>query len=267
MLRSLFATLLCATLHAADSVITLRETPVRVATSDSAEIFPESWRGGKVAASAEALPEDRREAALRVMDAALAKYPAEVLSEHLRTLFLLGELRYRGVITSGTNSRTAVYVKIGPVEKGFTARHNEGVFHAEFSSILFRNQPQFLDQEAWKAANPPGFTYLGDGVDAVRQGKARTKADSALNAQGFLSQYSQSTLENDFNGYAARLWTGDAALWQLAKEHPPIHRKLALVLRFYRQLHPTLDEAFFRQFASDEPAVRSSHTGSFHPRS
>jgi hypothetical protein len=40
--------------------------------------------------------------------------------------------------------------------------------------------------------------------------------------------------------------TGDAALWQLAKEHPPIQRKLALVLRFYQQLHPTLDEAFFR---------------------
>lgn len=185
-----------------------------------------------------------------MMDAALAKYPAEVLSEHLRTLYLLGELRYRGVITSGTNSLTAVYVKIGPVEKGFTARHNEGVFHAEFSSILIRNRPQFLDQEAWKAANPPGFSYLGDGVDAVKQGKARTKADSMLNAQGFLSQYSQSTLENDFNGYAARLWTGDAALWQLAKEHSPIQRKLTLVLQFYQQLHEQLDELFFRNLIS-----------------
>lgn len=237
----------CVWLQAAGPVITLREKPVRVATSGSAEIFPESWRDGKVAASAESLPDDRREAALRVMDAALAKYPAEVLGGHLRTLYLLGELRYRGVITSGTNSRTDVYVKIGPVEKGFTARHNEGVFHAEFSSILIRNQPQFLDRKAWKAANPPGFTYLGDGVDAVKQGKARTKADSTLNAQGFLSQYSQSTLENDFNGFAARLWTGDASLWLLAKEHPPIQRKLALVLRFYQQLHPTLDEAFFRK--------------------
>lgn len=246
MSRFFLVTLFSGSLHAAEPVITLREKPLRVATSDSVAIFPESWRGEKAAASAEALPNDRHEAALRVMDAALAKYPAEVLSGHLRTLYLLGELRYRGVITSGTNSRTDVYVKIGPVEKGFTARHNEGVFHAEFSSILIRNQPQFLDQEAWMAANPPGFTYLGDGVDAVKQGKARTKADSSLNAQGFLSQYSQSTLEDDFNGFAARLWTGDASLWQLAKEHPPIQRKLDLVLRFYQQLHPTLVEAIFR---------------------
>ena len=250
MHRFLVAVFFSAVLHAAEPVLTLREKPVRVATSSSAEIFPESWRGGKVAASAEALSDDRREEALRMMDAALAKYPAEVLSEHLRTLYLLRELRYRGVITSGTNSRTAVYVKIGPAEKGFTARHNEGVFHAEFSSILIRNRPQFLDHEAWKAANPPGFAYLGDGVDAVKQGKARTKADSMLNAQGFLSQYSQSTLENDFNGYAARLWTGDAALWQLAKEHSPIQRKLTLVLQFYQQLQEQLDEPFFRNLIS-----------------
>lgn len=244
MFRLLF--LLTATLHAAEPLIVLREEPVRVATASGADIFPEAWRGGKVQASGEVLPEPRREQALRVMDAALAKYPAEVLREHLHTLYLLGGLRYRGVITSGTNSKTSVYVKIGPPEKGFTARHNERVFHAEFSSILIRNWSQFLDQDAWKAANPPGFTYLGDGVDAVKQGKARTKLDNTLNARGFLSEYGQSTLENDFNGFAARLWTGDPDLWQLAEQHPAIQRKIALVLLFYQRLHPKLDEAFFR---------------------
>lgn len=247
MRRLLAAAFFSAALQAAEPVIVLREKPVFVATSTSTEIFPESWRSDKVAASGEVLPEDRREQALRVMDAALAKYPPEVLQEHLQRLYLLAELRYRGVVTSGTNSRTAVYVKIGAPEKGFTAVHNEGVFHAEFSSILIRNRPQFLDATAWKAANPPRFTYLGDGVDAVKQGKARTTTDSTLNAQGFLSQYSQSTLENDFNGFASRLWTGDAILWQLSKQHPPIEQKLALALRFYQQLHPKLDEAFFRQ--------------------
>lgn len=250
MSRFIAAFFLSASLHADESAITLREKPVRVVTSGSAAIFPASWRENKIAASGEVLPDDRREDALRVMDAAWVKYPLEVLREHLRTLYLLGELRYRGVVTSGTNSRTDVYVKIGPVENGFTARHNESVFHAEFSSILIRNRPQFLDQDAWKAANPPGFSYLGDGVEAVKQGKASTRGDDMLNAQGFVSQYSQSTLENDFNGYAARLWTGDAALWQLAKKHPPIHRKLALVLGFYQQIHPTLDAAFFRNISA-----------------
>ena len=247
MIRFVATLLLCATtLHAAETLITLRESPVRVLTGSGADIFPEAWRGGKVQASGEVLPEERREQVLRVMDAALAKYPAEVLREHLQALYLLGELRYRGVITSGTNSKTSVYVKIGPPEKGFTARHNESVFHAEFSSILIRNRPQFLDQTAWKSANPPAFTYLGDGVDAVKQGKARTTLDNTLNARSFLSQYGQSTLENDFNGFASRLWTGDAALWQLASQHPAIQRKLTLILRFYQQLHPKLDEAFFR---------------------
>ena len=243
---SLVLCLGAVTLHSEVPVEVLREQPVRIVTSASEVIFPESWRGGKVSASAEAVPVERREIALRVMEAALAKYPAEVLREHLGTLYLVGELRYRNVVTSGTNSRRDVYVKIGAVEKGFTHLHNEGVFHAEFSSILIRNRPQFLDEAAWKATNPSDFTYLGDGVDAVKQGKANTKIDSSLNAQGFLSQYAQSTLENDFNAFAARLWTGDEALWQLSVQHPPIHRKLVLVLRFYQRLHPALDEAFFR---------------------
>lgn len=245
-----FAFFLTVTLHAAETIQVLAEKPVKIVTGTGAEIFPESWRSGKVEASGEALPEERRMEAVGVMIAALGKYPVEVLQEHLRLLYLLSELRYRGVVTSGTNSRTAVYVKIGSQEKGFTAMHNEGVFHAEFSSILIRNRSQFLNQEAWKAANPPSFTYLGDGVDAVKQGKARTKLDDTLNASGFLSQYSQSTLENDFNGYAARLWTGDETLWQLAEQHPPIQRKLTLVLNFYQQLHPKLNAAFFHLLSS-----------------
>lgn len=247
MIRLTAVLLLAATLDAAETVITLRETPVPVVTGSGEEIFPEAWRGGKVAASGEMLPDQRREESLRVMDAALAKYPAEVLREHLHRVYLLGELRYRGVITSGTNSKKCVYLKIGLPEKGFTPQHNEGVFHAEFSSILLRNRPEFLDQTAWKAANPPGFTYLGNGVDAVKQDKARTKLDDKLNASGFLSEYGQSTLENDFNSFAARLWAGDAALWEIASQHAAIQRKLSLVMRFYQQLHPRLDEKHFRQ--------------------
>ncbi len=247
MIRFAAVLLLAATLDAAETVVTLREIPVPVVTGSGDEIFPEAWRGGKVAASGEMLPDHRREESLRVMDSALAKYPAEVLQEHLRMVYLLGELRYHGVITSGTNSKTCVYVKIGSPEKGFTPRHNEAVFHAEFSSILLRNRPEFLDQTAWKAANPPGFTYLGNGVDAVRQGKARTTLDDSLNACGFLSEYGQSTLENDFNSFAARLCTGDAALWKIAIQHSAIQRKLSLVLRYYQQIHPKLEEKHFRQ--------------------
>lgn len=237
MIRFAAVLLLVAMLDAAEMVV----------TGSGEEIFPEAWRGGKVAASGEMLSDQRREESLRVMDAALAKYPAEVLREHLHVVYLLGELRYRGVITSGTNSKTSVYVKIGSPEKGFTPQHNEGVFHAEFSSILLRNRAEFLDQTAWKAANPPRFAYLGNGVDAVRQGKARTTLDDSLNACGFLSEYGQSTLENDFNSFAARLWTGDAAVWKLASQHSSIQRKLCLILRFYQQIHPKLDEKHFRQ--------------------
>lgn len=95
-----------------------------------------------------------------------------MLRAGLKAVYVLGGLRCCGVITSGTNSRTTVYLRIGSVKDGYTDAHIEGVFHAEFSSILLRNHAALLDKQAWQSLNPPCFKYLGNGVDAVKQGKA-----------------------------------------------------------------------------------------------
>jgi hypothetical protein len=224
----------------------IAETPVRIVTSSDPAIFPESWRGAKVAASGEALPEEQFERVRRILDRALKKYPPRILETHLRAIYALSELRYSGVITAGTNSRTSVYLKFGDEQKRYTDAVIEGVFHAEFSSILLRNCADDFDQAAWKAANPPGFTYLGHGVEAVKQRKAGLVRTEGLHAQGFLVEYGQSTLENDLNGMAAALFQGDAALWQIADRFPRIQRKLDLAVAFYHAIDPAFTEASFR---------------------
>ena len=221
------------------------EKPVRVVTSSSLEIFPEAWRNPTVAPGGSALPQEQIERARLIVARALAKYPPSVLASNLKAVYALEELRYRGVVTSGTNSRTSVYLKFGPEKKGFTATHIEGVFHAEFSSILIRNHARLLDSSSWHGANPEGFRYLGDGVDAVKQGKAGLKSQESLLEKGFLSEYACSTLENDLNGIAMRLFTGDASLWTVAAQHPRIQKKLDLTLAFYQKLDPAFTEAFF----------------------
>lgn len=229
---------------AAERVIA--ETPVRIVTSPDAAIFPESWRGTPVAASGEALPEAEFERVRAILDRALKKYPPQILQTHLRAIYALAELRYSGVITAGTNSRSSVYLKFGDSGKGFTDTYVEGVFHAEFSSILLRNCADRFDRAAWQAANPPGFTYLGHGVEAVKQRKASLVRRDALHEQGFLVEYGQSTLENDLNGVAAALFNGDAALWEIAERFPRIKRKLELTLAFYQAIDPTFTDASFR---------------------
>ncbi|GEP43981.1 hypothetical protein BGE01nite_32720 [Brevifollis gellanilyticus] len=171
----------------------------------------------------------------------------------MKSVFVLGELRYCGVVTSGTNSRTSVYLRIGDEKAGYTDAHIEGVFHAEFSSILLRNHPEFLDKQTWQSLNPPGFKYLGNGVDAVKQGKAGQKMSNTLHAEGFLIEYSRSTQENDFNGFSARLFRGDASVWAIAENHSKIRRKLKLTIGFYQKLDATMDEAFFKGLVKQDP--------------
>ncbi len=222
------------------------EQPVRVVTSPDLAIFSESWRKAPVLASGEVLPDNHIKRAQMILGRALKKYPPQVLQADLKAVYVLAELRYSGVITSGTNSRTSVYLKIGDVKKGFTDAHIEGVFHAEFSSILMRNHTQHLDKDAWNAVNPPGFKYLGNGVDAVRQKTAGTVLREELHEKGFLVEYAQSTLENDLNGLAKMLFNGEAELWAIAAKFPKIQRKLNLTLAFYQKIDASFSEAFFR---------------------
>jgi hypothetical protein len=223
------------------------EAPVRVVTSMSPAIFPESWQKAPVLASGEDLPEAQFDRARKILGRALAKYPPQVLREDLKAVYVLAELRYSGVITSGTNSRTSLYLKIGDERKGFTDAHIEGVFHAEFSSILLRKHARHFDQAAWQAVNPPGFAYLGNGVDAVKQKKAGLTLREAMHQAGFLVEYAQSTMENDLNGIAKMLFNGESALWEIAARFPKIRRKLDLTLDFYQKIDPAFTEAFFRK--------------------
>ncbi len=226
------------------------EVPVRVTTSAGAAMFPEAWRRPPILASGEVLPETEHKRVRAILARALAKYPPAVLETHLKGIHVLAELRYSGVITSGTNSRTCVYLKIGDARRGYTEEHIEGVFHAEFSSILLRNCAGHLDRVAWEAVNPAGFQYLGNGVDAVKQNKAGQILREDLHEQGFFKEYAQSTLENDFNGFAKMLFNGEAERWSVAARYPKIRRKLELTLDFYRALHPGFTEAFFRSLVA-----------------
>lgn len=214
------------------------------------DIFPKSWLTTRTNAKAELLPQDQRPRSLTLLQRALAKYPASVLKDNLRKVHVLGRLEYSGVPTGGTNSRTVVYV-VNNGDARYTDRAIEGIFHAEFSSILLRNHPQFLDKDQWQQLNPHGFTYLGTGgVNAIKQQKASQKLDALMHAEGFLHQYAKADFEDDFNSLAARLLVGDADLWRLINEHPKLQAKAALVIDFYHKLDPAFTRERFLSFLS-----------------
>ncbi|MCX6847312.1 MAG: hypothetical protein NTY98_00145 [Verrucomicrobia bacterium] len=206
------------------------------------EIFPQSWLTPKVNAQATTLAPAQRERSQALVARALAKYPAVVLRTHLQRVYVVGGLAYSGVPTGGTNSRNAVYL----ANSGKAADAAlEGIFHAEFSSILLRNLPQHLDTKLWLEINPPDFRYLGSGVHAIKEQKASRRLDAAMQKAGFLHSYAQASQEEDFNSIASRLLMGDEGLWSAMAQFPKIKEKTLLVMAFYGRLHPQFTQSWF----------------------
>lgn len=224
----------------------------------SPEIFPESWRTATVNAKAEPLAETERERCREIVSRALAKYPADMLSATLMNLYCLGRLEYSGAVTGGTRTRSSIYVVCKPT---YASTDVERIIHAEYSSVLFQQFPQHFDAEAWKQINPPDFTYLGSGVQAVKSGQAARRADPAMWRQGFIQEYAKASVEEDFNSHAAALFIGDVRYWAAVEQHPKLRAKSDLVVAFYAKVHASLGEAYFRKVRADwlrqQPKVKA----------
>lgn len=221
----------------------LAAAPFIIVDQASPEIFPAEWRVPPISASAVPLPAAQQAQCREILERELPKYPAAVLKANLEGVYVISRLEYRGVTTGGTNSRRKVYLVMN--ERFSDLRFAE-YLHAEFSSILLRNHPEHLDATAWKKNNPEGFTYLGSGVQAIRENKASVRSQDALYPEGFLQQYGKASLEEDFNGFAGRLLMGEAGLWEAMEKHPRIKAKAELVIAFFTRLDPALNDAFFR---------------------
>lgn len=218
----------------------------------SPEIFPEAWRGGKIKATAQPLLDTEVERFRRIVDRALAKYPKSLLERSLVKLYGLGHLEYSGVVTGGTRSANAIYVVCKP-QANYTDEAVERIIHAEYSSVLFQKFAKDFDAEAWKKQNAEGATYLGSGVAAVKAGKISARVTPELHEQGFISEYAQASIEEDFNSHVARLFIGDEAYWQTIEKHPRLKAKAELVMAFYEKLDASMNRTSFarlRELAS-----------------
>lgn len=198
-------------------------------------IFPESWLKDPINAEAEVLPESERPPCREQVEKELARYPAAILQTELKRVHVLGRLQYHGVATGGTRSSSVVYVvrnaKIDPARLANN-------LHAEFSSILLLNHRNGLNEAAWHECHPPGFAYRGSGVGAVKSGQASTGLRDELHVEGCLNEYANVSLEEDFNSYAGRLFTGDPQLWRAIGKFPKVAAKAALVISFYGKIDP-----------------------------
>ena len=195
---------------------------VAVIFSYSTSIFPVSWQ---------APPINAKGKPLTVMIKALEKYPAGALKNELTAVYFLKSMAFYDVGYGGTNSTDNLYLTNDGAAKGYTSLYLEQTFHHEYSSILYRNHPTYLNETAWKNANIDSFDYNDpeNGVGAIRNNESSQDLDQELCKKGFLTQYSLSGLENDINTF------------------PRINKKLQLLIAFYNKIDPLFTEEYFRK--------------------
>lgn len=211
---------------------------IPVTATEGRSCFPADWLPAPVLANATLLDSAEFERSRNCIEIALNRYSTPVLADELKHIVMFQAIRFYGLKFGGTNSIDTVFLTNDGAAKGYTDRYITGAFHHEFSSILLRNHPDKFDQKAWDKAIPPNFQYRGNGTDAVREGTSNTSYDSSLYQQGFVSQYSQASMEEDFNMLAEGLLTGDPEMAEAARRSARIRAKLTVVVQFYKAIDP-----------------------------
>lgn len=202
-------------------------------------IFPASWLDKKIKANA--TPPDttgfHRDSVF--IAKAFSNYPDEILIKQVRKIYLVGRLRFNGQSFFGTNSRYDLYIALDKNDE------IERTFHHEFSSILYRNNPESKMQEEWQRLSPELLSTSS--AKAMKAGYSSTEYVPELLEKGYLSPYSLSNWENDFNMYAEELFCGGKTFWTLADKYPKLLQKTRLIIRFYKEkVWGGFDETYFR---------------------
>lgn len=225
---------------------------IRISFYYSVSIFPESWQTSPINARGEKIDPAEIQRCRSVIIKGLNKYPVNALQKDLKIIYFLKSMSFYDVGYGGTNSTDALYLTNSGESQGYSDLYLEQTFHHEYSSILYRNHSQFINETEWKNANSEGFSYNDpeNGVGAIRNNESSQNLDSLLCKKGFLTQYSLSGLENDINTFAQNIFSPSPGFWQIVDHYPRIKKKVKLLIEFYNKIDSLFTEEYFRKLSS-----------------
>jgi hypothetical protein len=212
------------------------------------DMFPYEVKAPPINLQAVALKPQEAERSKSIIKKGLDKYPAALLRKTLQKVYIENSVSMGGMKVGGTYcykpGQSFIYLANEGINVGYTDFFIERALHEEYSSILLRTYPNIWSDKDWEQANPKGFKYryeVSEGYKTI----GNIEYDPSLYAEGFINQYSETLLENDFNAIASRLLVGDAQLWQIARQYRAIKIKVDLVINFYHQIDPQFTEDYF----------------------
>ncbi|MEZ5163167.1 MAG: hypothetical protein R2688_05340 [Fimbriimonadaceae bacterium] len=226
----------------------IKSVPIRFDVN--AQMFPSEWRDDPIKATAIPIHEGKNTSSLQAIENALKLYPETLLRKNLREIYIVKSLSFYDLPYGGTNSLDQIFLTCELENPTDSAEFLKQALHHELSSILLRNYPEYFDRKAWDKSLPTTFQYTGSGKDSVANGASNTNYNPDLMRNGFLTQYSQSSLEEDFNMIAEGMMSGRGEFWQAVDHYPKVKAKADAVIRLYGRLVPEFTEQYLRSLVS-----------------
>ena len=214
------------------------------------EMFPEEWRKAPINALAKPIIVSKNALSLQAIKTALTVYPESVLGKNLREIYVVSSLSFYELSYGGTNSLDQIFLTCELETTKDATEFLQQALHHELSSIFLRNYPEHFDRKAWNSVLPRNFQYTGSGKDALANGASNTNYSSELMEEGFLTQYSQSSLEEDFNMIAEGMMSGRSEFWKAVDRNPKVKAKANLVIRMYGRIVPSFTEQYLRSLVT-----------------
>ncbi len=214
-------------------------------------MFPSSWYKGDIQGKAVSLDKSEIARSKRIIAKAMEKYPKGFVEKNLKKIYVLRSLNFYGVEYGGTYYESTLYITNNGEEHNYTDLYVEQVFHHEFSSILLENYPDNFDKYTWNEINGESFEYGDGGVNAIISGTAGNTFTIQLNEEGFLTEYSKASMEEDVNVLAANLFKANPSFWGITEEYDKIGRKMELLVNFYQSLDPQFTKEYFQQISEE----------------
>lgn len=163
---------------------------------------------------------------------AVLAYPRSI-GAVIHEVYLVDRLFIDGVPVGGTYYGHRVFCSLrGPDDRFVHASWLQSVAHAEISSVCFHKHASCFSSDRWKALNLKGFRYHGSGLEVARIGGSRAAYDSALWAEGFLTDYAKASVEEDFNACWQFIMTADEQSLRRACGFSILKNKFELTCQF-----------------------------------
>jgi len=227
-------------------VYTMPGSGVKLVCGVENDMFPRSWRGGRINGQASGFSRRIALRKLALFKKELNRYPARVLRNNLRKIYILKKLSFYGKGYGGTYlaSKKAIYIAAR-----FSNQYVKRLLHAEFSSVLLKSYRRHFSKSAWRALNKSGTRYGRGGRQALITGKASTRYKPYYFKQGFLYQYGKASVEEDFNSFSGNIFGRKSKFWNAVNNYKVLRKKFRYTVSFYNKIDSTFTITYFTKMA------------------